>query len=186
MTYDRVRPLKYESPSTGGTQDDEYPTGQNPNQDHPDSRGYFAQDDTSDDEDVHITRNDAGQWVAKDKVNTEYVPLIGGGGITEAAHKILRQLIHFLGDGGPGPGFSTGDPYYEVAGSYLYPDSETWYEDSTKAKKIIEKLLTWDGPKLTQRVWNLYDSGGVSILATATDTIVYEGMFQRSSTRSFS
>ncbi len=36
---DRVRPLKYESPSTGGTQTNEYPTELNPSEDYISAKG---------------------------------------------------------------------------------------------------------------------------------------------------
>ncbi len=57
MTIDRVRVLKIETPSTGGTQTDVYPTDINPNEDAVDARGVAVQNDTSFDDAVLISRD---------------------------------------------------------------------------------------------------------------------------------
>jgi len=103
-----------------------------------------------------------------------------GGGISEAQHKALRQLIHFISDG-PAEGFASG-AYREVTGT-VFPTAIVWYEDGTKAKKIVSRDVTWTGAKETQSVWKVYDTDGSTVLATVTDAISYSGVFETSRTR---
>jgi len=103
-----------------------------------------------------------------------------GGGITEAQHKVLRQLIHFIDDG-PAEGFTSG-AYREVTGT-VFPTSIIWWESSSKLKKIVERTCTWTGVNLTTDKWEIYDTDGSTVLATVTDTISYTGVFETSRTR---
>lgn len=90
----------------------------------------------------------------------------------EFEHDTLRQLIHFM-DEGPGDGFDSG-AYKEVVGQ-PFPTSITWYKSSTKAKKIVEKLITYYGNNLPHTLtWNMYDTNGTTILHTVVDTITYQ------------
>jgi len=109
-----------------------------------------------------------------------YDPRSGGGGITEAQHKVLRQLIHFIDDG-PAEGFASG-AYKETVGT-PWPSSETWYTASDKLHKIVELTITRDAAqKPTTEVWKVWDAGDV-LLATITDVISYTGIFETSRTR---
>lgn len=103
-----------------------------------------------------------------------------GSGISEAQHKVLRQLIHFIEDG-PAEGFASG-AYKETAPAGPFPTSEIWWESSSKLKKIVSLDTTWTGVKITQEVWKVYDESG-SVLVTITDTITYTGIFEASRTR---
>jgi hypothetical protein len=106
---------------------------------------------------------------------------ITGGGITEAQHKVLRQLIHLAdGVGGPFEGFSSG-AYREVTGA-VFPTAVVWWDSAAKNFKIVEKLITWTGVNPTTIVWKVYDAVGV-LQATVTDTISYTGIFETSRTR---
>jgi hypothetical protein len=97
----------------------------------------------------------------------------GTGGITEQDHETLRQLIHFI-DEGPGDGFISGA--YKVILGQPFPTSITWYIDNTQAKKIIEKLITYNGTNLPISItWNVYDLDGISIKHSLTDAITYTG-----------
>jgi len=64
---DRIRPLKFESPDSGGTQTDDFPTGTNPNEDFVDSRGVTIQNDSSDDDDVRVSRDSSDNMTFLDK-----------------------------------------------------------------------------------------------------------------------
>lgn len=68
MAFDRVRSLKIEKPSTGGTQTDIYPSTVNTNEDALDVRGLVIQNDTSDDENVIISRDASDNMTFKDGV----------------------------------------------------------------------------------------------------------------------
>jgi hypothetical protein len=67
MARDRIHPLKIEGADTGGTQEDEFPTAADPNEDHVDARGSTYQNDTSDDEDVGVERDSSDNLVLRDK-----------------------------------------------------------------------------------------------------------------------
>ena len=111
----------------------------------------------------------------------------GGGGITEAQHRILRQLIHFI-DEGPAEGFSSG-AYKEVLPSGgPFPTSIIWWESSSKLKKLIEKTITRSGGGATivtptPIVWKIYDTDGSTVLAEVSDAVVYSAVFETSRTR---
>lgn len=111
-----------------------------------------------------------------------------GGGLTENAHKTLRQLIHFIDDG-PAEGFTSG-AYKEVIGG-AFPTSIIWWESSSKLKKIVEKTITRSGGSATliaptPIVWQIYDTDGSTVLATVSDAITYSGAFEVSRTRTIS
>lgn len=119
-----------------------------------------------------------GAFVFKDDTGS-FDPRTGGG-ISEAQHKALRQLIHFIDDG-PAEGFTSG-AYREVAGT-VFPTAIVWWESSSKLKKIVERLMTWTGSKLTTDQWKIYDTDGSTVLATVTDAINYSGAFETNRTR---
>ena len=106
----------------------------------------------------------------------------GVGGLTTAAHKALRQLIHFIDDG-PAEGFLSG-AFKETTGT-VFPTAETWYVVGSipPAGKIVELLTTWTGVNITQEVWKMYDTDGSTVLVTVTDAISYSGIFETSRTR---
>lgn len=105
----------------------------------------------------------------------------GGTGITEAQHRALRQLIHFIDDG-PAEGFASG-AFRESLPIGPFPTSLIWWESSGKAKKIVELAITYTGAFPTTEVWKVYDVDGSTVLATVTDTIVYSGAFESTRTR---
>jgi len=103
--------------------------------------------------------------------------------LTAAEHAILRQLIHLAdGTGGPYDGFTSGA--YRVIIGEPFPSSVTWYTDNTMTYKIIEKLITYNSNKTPATVyWAVYATDGITVLATATDTISYSGAFETSRVR---
>lgn len=184
MAVDRVKPLKLESPDSGGVETDDFPTSTDVNEDFLDCRGVAIQNDSSDDDAVLVSRDASGNLTFLDVANSvkTLTDLVAGtGGLTADAHKILRQLIHFI-DEGPAEGFASG-AYKEVTGT-VFPTAVIWYDSSgVGKKKIVEKLITWTGPNATTIVWKVYD-GSETLLATVTDTISYTGIFETSRTRS--
>lgn len=122
---------------------------------------------------------DGTSFQFRDAVGT-YDPR-SGGGITEAQHRTLRQLIHFIDDG-PAEGFASG-AYKETTYSGIFPTSEIWWESSSKLKKIVELATVWTGILPTQEQWKIYDTDGSTLLATITDSISYSGIFETSRTR---
>ena len=104
-----------------------------------------------------------------------------GTGLSEAQHRTLRQLIHFIEEG-PAEGFATG-AYKETTPAGPFPTSEIWWESSGKSKKIVELTTTWTGVLPTTEEWKMYDTDGSTVLVTVTDTVSYSGVFETSRTR---
>jgi hypothetical protein len=109
-------------------------------------------------------------------------------GVTPAQHAALRQLIHLAdGIGGPFEEFVSG-AYREILPvAAPFPTNVIWWESSSKNKKIVEKTHVRNARQLpitTQ--WKAYGSDGVSVLATVTDNIVYQGVFEIDRTRTVS
>lgn len=181
MAVDRIKPLKLESPDSGGVETDDFPTSLNANEDFVDCRGVAIQNDTSNDDAVLISRDAFGNLTFLDVANTvKTLTDLVNGGLTVDAHKTLRQLIHFINEG-PAEGFASG-AYKEVTGT-VFPSAIVWYDSSgANRKKIVEKLLTWTGVKVTMVVWKIYDESE-TLLATITDAITYNGIFEASRTR---
>jgi hypothetical protein len=112
----------------------------------------------------------------------EFDPRTGGSGLTEAQHKILRQLIHFIGEG-PAEGFTSGAYKETLPSGNPFPTSAIWWESSSKLKKIVERSITWTGANPTTDEWKVYDTDGSTVLATVTDAISYSGPFETVRTR---
>jgi hypothetical protein len=112
----------------------------------------------------------------------EFDPRTGGSGITEAQHRVLRQLIHFIDDG-PAEGFATGAYKEVLPAADPFPTSFIWWESSSKLKKIVELTVVYSGPFPVTEEWKMYDIDGSTVLATITDTVSYSGPFETSRTR---
>jgi len=107
--------------------------------------------------------------------------LRSGAGLTEAQHRILRQLIHFIDDG-PAEGFASG-AYCETSWSGPFPTLEVWWESSSKLKKIVEHSMGWTGANLTSEAWSVYATDGVTVIGQVSDAITYSGLFEQTRTR---
>jgi hypothetical protein len=99
----------------------------------------------------------------------------GGSGITSSEHETLRQLIHFI-DEGPGDGFLSGAYKVILPQSSPFPTSVIWYEDDTMSQIIISKMLVWSGPVPTNIIWQIYNTDGVTVAHTVSDSIAYNNM----------
>jgi hypothetical protein len=96
----------------------------------------------------------------------------GGSGITPSEHETLRQLIHFI-DEGPGDGFLSGAYKVILPQSSPFPTSVIWYEDDTMSQIIVSKMLVWSGPVPTNITWQVYNTDGVTVAHTVSDSIMY-------------
>ena len=178
-----------ESVSSGGSQEDNFPTALNPFGDYMVARGILPQSATPAvpgvaDELVGIERDSSGNMILWDDVlgtRTLTQLAASSSGITPAEHEVIRQLIHFIGNG-PAEGFASG-AYREVVTPGAFPDGYIWWESSSKLKKIVEVTLTWVGARVTVEQWEIYDTDGSTVLATATDAISYTGLNETSRTR---
>lgn len=122
----------------------------------------------------------AGTFKARDATGI-YDPR-SGSGLSEAQHKGLRQLIHFIDDG-PAEGFASGAYRETLPAGNPFPTSIIWWESSSKAQKIVELTITYSGAFPSTEVWKVYDEDGTTLLVTVTDTITYSGAFETSRAR---
>lgn len=105
-----------------------------------------------------------------------------GSGISESAHRTLRQLIHFI-DEGPAEGFVSG-AFHETLPATPFPTSFIWWTSAAKTHKIVELTLTLNANKTpATEEWKMYDTDGTTVLVTVTDTISYSGIFETTRTR---
>ena len=102
--------------------------------------------------------------------------------LTEAQHRILRQLIHFIEEG-PAGGFASGAYKETLPAGNPFPTSVIWWESSSKLQKIVERTVTWTGANPTTDEWKMYDADGITVLVTVSDSISYSGPFETTRTR---
>jgi len=187
MPRDIVQLIKWESTAGGGTENDEVPTGIEPQEDNIECAGVYLQD--ADHRDRNVLMDRVGDdMVFKDTNNPDGATLSeliagGSGGVTENSHKTLRQLIHLSDGDGPFEGFTSG-AYKVTSPTGPFPTSIIWYDkaDAGTRKKIVEKTVTWTGAFPTTIAWKVYDATE-TLLVTVTDTISYSGAFETSRTR---
>lgn len=102
--------------------------------------------------------------------------------LDSGSHARLRQLIHLADSDGPFEGFASGAVC--DTGPAPFPTASIWYTDATKTKKIVEQNVTYNNNKtIAIEVWKAYNVDGVTVLATASDAITYQGMVEISRTR---
>jgi hypothetical protein len=81
MTKDRVHPLKYEDPASGGVETDYIQTALDPSEDYLDARGVTLQNAVSNDTEVFVERDVSDNMVFRDPVAGVYTlsELVSGG-----------------------------------------------------------------------------------------------------------
>jgi len=192
LPADRVQVTKQESTALGGDDTDAAewgPTPIEPKEDAIEAAGVYFQDASNRDENVLAWR-DGDDFRLKDVNNPAGKTLTqlaaAGSGVTEAAHKTLLQLIHFL-DEGPAKGFTSGATKTVTGG--LFPTLIEWKrQDGTL---LVEKTITRSGGgatkmKPTPVVWKLYDTDGTTVLETVSDVITYGGINETGRVRTIS
>jgi hypothetical protein len=107
----------------------------------------------------------------------------GGGGLTADEHETLRQLIHFVDEGGA-HGFAATAYKITLPTGSPFPTSMTWYEDVGLTIKLVDKIVTYNAMKFPTVIeWRMYDTDGITIIHTVTDTITYSTAFESTRTR---
>ncbi len=97
-------------------------------------------------------------------------------------HARLRQLIHLADGDGPYEGFASGAT--RDIGPKPFPTASIWYTSPSRTEKIVEQLVTYNPNKSLSTIqWKAYGADGVTVLATVTDTITYDGAFEVSRSR---
>lgn len=116
----------------------------------------------------------------------EAISELDAGKISPYTHETLRQLIHFI-DEGPGDGFASGAfKTITPIGAFL-PTSVVWYVDSGMTQKIVEETIVWSGIVPITITWKVYNTDGVTVAHTVSDSITYvNNIFETSRTRTIS
>jgi|SRR5579885_2955638 len=108
------------------------------------------------------------------------------GKLSSFDHETLRQLIHFI-DEGPADGFASGAYKVISPTPSVFPTSIVWYTDNTQTKKIVEKTIVWSGPVPSTITWKVYNTDGVTVAHTVSDSITYvSNIFEHTRTRTIS
>lgn len=185
---DRVKPLKLESPDTGGVEEDQFPTSMNPQEDFVECAGLVLDDASHVDETTAIWRDNTNMKF-KDGANPSGFTLAelaasAGGGITEAQHDSLPQLIHFL-DGGPGTGWVSGACEEVLPLGDPFPLQVIWWTSVAKTQKIVEVIATRNANKtVATETWKMYDGTG-TLIKTLVDTFSYSGVMKTGCVRTW-
>lgn len=104
--------------------------------------------------------------------------------VTSGSHQLLRQLIHLAGSDGP-KGNLWPSNLIKDAGPQPFPTASIWWTDVTRTSKIVEKLITRNGNQSPATIqWKVYDTDGVTVVESFTDTIEYNGVYELSRSRS--
>jgi hypothetical protein len=130
-------------------------------------------------------QSDASVWLLVNTSPITWVETFNSGvGISLTQHPTLRQLVHLADEGGPFEGFPNCVRDIGPAGS-AFPTSSIWWTDSSRQYKIVEKVITYNSNKTPATIqWKVYASGSNVVVASFTDTITYQGVFEISRTRS--
>lgn len=110
------------------------------------------------------------------------IAFIRSGNFNPTDHQTLHQLVHLAEEGGPFFGF--GNPIQDE-GPFPFPTASIWWTDSTRTKKIIEKLVTRNSNSSPATIqWQAFATDGVTVVESMTDKILYKGAFEVSRSRS--
>lgn len=117
--------------------------------------------------------------------NAPYVVITSTGSLPNAViHETLRQLIHLSNDDGP-----RGDQWPGTLicdrDSSPFPSGSIWWLSSARTHKVAQSIITRNSLRLPVTIqWLAYETDGVSVAESYTDTITYSGVFEVSRTRS--
>ena len=109
---------------------------------------------------------------------------VSGSSVTYTIPGLDYKQLNLLAEGGPFESFLSG-MYHEFSyESRVYVSSSTWYEDNTKAKKIVEKIYQRNTKKqATQINYKVYQEDGISVKTEFMDLITYNGAVETNRTR---
>lgn len=99
--------------------------------------------------------------------------------LDSGSHSRLRQLVH-LAENGPFEGFASGATL--DIGPQPFPTASIWR--TAGGARLVQKTWTRNPNKTPSVIqWKVYASDGITILATVTDVITYQGAFESARTR---
>ena len=107
---------------------------------------------------------------------------IRSGNINSTDHAALHQLIHLADSDGPFENFAAG-AVKDTDTATAFPSSSIWWTSVARTQKIVQKTIIRNGNQSPVTIqWQVFNTSG-TLMATATDTIVYSGIFELSRTR---
>lgn len=187
---DRVRCLKIETVSEGGSSEDVYGgvSEVSVGQDYLDAAGVTLQKlganaATSDtacrleriaSSDMQFTDPNAGTV----QLQTLLTSLTGLAG----SHNAIKDPIHFLHDG-PGDGWPSGAFCQKTYTGMLLRQS-TWYTTSAMTVPIVSRAYTYNGLLVATETLTLYSASGAAV-RTVVDTYSYSGIYRISCARTY-
>jgi hypothetical protein len=119
-------------------------------------------------------RTDLTALYRRNTANTAWDAISGSG----SAQRRLQDFIN-----APAEGYTSG-AYRTITMGAVAPSNITWWTDNTATEKIFEVNYTRNAAQCATTVeWKVYDTGGVTVLSTITDTITYSGIIETSRTR---
>jgi hypothetical protein len=108
---------------------------------------------------------------------------VAGPTVTISVFEDYRQLL-YLADNGPYEHFGTGLYHEFIYDNRTFVSASTWYTDSLKTKKIVEKTYLRNSAKQATEInYYLYYEDGTSLKRVFKDTISYNGAVEQSRTR---
>lgn len=116
----------------------------------------------------------AGSFEMRDSAGI-FDPRSGGGGLTEATHRVVDQLVHLIAE--------SSFEEYIYTGSRV--DQIIVWTDAGKTTKVREELYTYTGSQLTTLVTKQYDGTG-TLVQTLTEAYSYTGQKLDDITRTLS
>jgi len=167
---DAVTPVKWESPTQGGTEENTVPSEADPWEDVLAIRGIYPQrpaPDTTIRKVAKISQDGSDNLTFEDSENTtplKLSDLLAGGGLTPATHRVLDQLVHDVAE----------DYYLENTWSGARLTNMTYWTDITKTVKVREYQYTYSGSRVATEVIIQYDGSGTAV-ETLTITNTWSG-----------
>lgn len=117
-------------------------------------------------------------------VNFRPVVVQPAGNFQRSTNTDLRQFTRLAQADGPYEGFASGAFEETLPAGVPFPTSVTWWTSAAKTTKIMETAITWNANStVSTTVTTMYDTDGITVLSTVTDTYAYSGVFLTSRTR---
>ena len=190
MAVDRVRPLKIESISQGGSSDDESITEVTIGQDFLDARGITLQvsgaTTASSDASTYVSRPSPGALGFTDTLSgtltlEQLLTSVSG---KPGSHNAVPDIIHYLGGGGPGDAFASG-MYRQTVSNGVMPVSVIWFTSAALTTRLYGIVYEYTGLMVSRQIQTLY-ANNVAV-RTVTDSFNYGGnIFAPAITRTWS
>lgn len=100
------------------------------------------------------------------------------------AHSLLRQLIHLDDADGPRGSLWASGLVKDTDSSTPFPTGTVWWTDATRTAKVADVTITRNSrrqPTVIQ--WKAYQTDGVTVAESYTDTITYDGISEKTRVR---